>query len=105
MDEKEYEEKVNTIFMMGIGRTSLPDEENIIKDALKKTVRMRPEHITHEFEGQEIVQVGCDGYPYDLCPGCGINLCTDGPQGLRRRHDMHYCQNCGQKLDFTEKIG
>lgn len=44
---------------------------------------------------------GINGVPYDLCPNCEINLCTDGMFGGNRDR-MKYCKNCGQKLDFAE---
>jgi hypothetical protein len=42
---------------------------------------------------------GINGVPYDLCPNCEINLCTDGIFGGNTR-GMKYCKNCGQKLDW-----
>lgn len=42
---------------------------------------------------------GIDGVPYDLCPSCGINLCTDGAFSIDRKR-MNYCEYCGQKLDW-----
>lgn len=42
---------------------------------------------------------GINSVPYDLCPNCGINLCTDGRFG-RDKSKMKYCENCGQKLDW-----
>ena len=42
---------------------------------------------------------GINGVPYDLCPNCEINLCTDGRFG-RDKNTMKYCKNCGQKLDW-----
>ena len=44
---------------------------------------------------------GINGVPYDLCPNCEINLCTDGMFG-GNRDGMKYCKNCGQKLDWRE---
>lgn len=43
---------------------------------------------------------GIDGVPYDLCPCCEINLCTDGFLG-RDKKRMNYCENCGQRLDWS----
>lgn len=42
---------------------------------------------------------GINGVPYDLCPNCEINLCTDGMFGGNTK-GMKYCKNCGQKLDW-----
>lgn len=44
---------------------------------------------------------GIDGVPYDLCPNCEVNLCTDGILG-RSKKDMKYCERCGQRLDWSE---
>ena len=44
---------------------------------------------------------GINGVPYDLCPNCEINLCTDGMFGENTR-GMKYCKNCGQKIDWSE---
>lgn len=44
---------------------------------------------------------GINGEPYYLCPKCDMNLCADGPLG-RDRKKMKYCNNCGQKLDWSE---
>lgn len=45
---------------------------------------------------------GIDGVPYDLCPNCGTNLCTTGAFG-RNKSQVHYCENCGQKLDWSDE--
>ena len=42
---------------------------------------------------------GIDGVPYDLCPNCKTNLCTTE---MRARKKMKYCQECCQKLDWSE---
>ena len=42
---------------------------------------------------------GINGVPYDLCPNCEINLCTDGMFG-GNKSGIKYCKNCGQKLDW-----
>lgn len=44
--------------------------------------------------------VGIDGVPYDLCPTCRTNLCTDG---IFPNKKENYCGNCGQKLDWSYK--
>lgn len=45
---------------------------------------------------------GINGVPYDLCPNCGKNLCTDGIFG-RDKKFMKYCEYCGQKLDWSKE--
>jgi hypothetical protein len=40
---------------------------------------------------------GINGVPYDLCPNCETNLCTDGVFGRKR---PKYCELCGQRLDW-----
>lgn len=40
---------------------------------------------------------GIEGVPYDICPGCGINLCTTG---ILAKKKEPYCGNCGQKLQW-----
>ena len=45
---------------------------------------------------------GINGVPYDLCPNCEKNLCTDGLFG-RDKKIMKYCENCGQKLDWSDE--
>ena len=64
-----------------------------------------PKKITHpgcfDNEGVWHTWNGIDGVPYDLCPNCETNLCTDGVFG-RDKKRMKYCENCGQKLDFGE---
>lgn len=40
---------------------------------------------------------GVDGRPYELCPNCEINLCTDG---MAKERKPKYCHECGQKLDW-----
>ena len=44
---------------------------------------------------------GINGVPYDLCPNCKTNLCTDGFFG-RDKKSIKYCENCGQKLDWSD---
>lgn len=44
--------------------------------------------------------VGIDGVPYDLCPNCKTNLCTNGFVPSKKEK---YCANCGQKLDWSEQ--
>ena len=69
--------------------------------ALEKQI---PKKITHpgcyDNDGVWHTWNGIDGVPYDLCPSCKTNLCTDGAFG-RDKKRMKYCENCGQKLDWT----
>lgn len=74
---------------------------NIIDYAVKcleKQVPKKPVHqgcydkngIWHEWNG-------INGVPYDLCPNCNINLCTDG-RFSKSKNGLKYCSNCGQAL-------
>lgn len=45
---------------------------------------------------------GIDGVPYDLCPRCE-KLIANHSFG-KRRNFPKYCENCGQKLDWNNKI-
>lgn len=72
-----------------------------ILDALKKQIPQKIFHQGYEYEGQMIYPVGINGVLYDLCPNCKTNLCTDGFLG-RDKKRMKYCENCGQKLDWSE---
>ena len=75
--------------------------EDFIIDALTKKIPRKIFHQGYEYEGQMIYPVGINGIPYDLCPNCKTNLCTDGFLG-RDKKRMNYCKNCGQKLDWSE---
>lgn len=57
-------------------------------------------HQGYEYRGEMIYPIGINGVPYDLCPNCKTNLCTDGYFG-RDKKRLKYCENCGQKLDWT----
>ena len=83
------------------GETMTQDEAFIIMDALEKQIPKKIFHRGYEYQGQMIYPVGIDGVPYDLCPNCEVNLCTDGFLG-RDKKRMKYCENCGQKLDWSE---
>lgn len=63
-----------------------PLQELIDKNTPKKVVNTRFNSIV-------------SGVPYDLCPNCGINLHTVG-MFVRNKETLHYCENCGQRLDF-----
>lgn len=87
---------------------SLMDYETIgtpeeCRAAVEKQI---PKKITHpgcfDNEGVWHTWNGIDGVPYDLCPNCETNLCTDGVFG-RDKKKMKYCENCGQKLDWGDE--
>lgn len=42
---------------------------------------------------------GINNVPYDLCPSCETNLCTEA--GMFANKKMNYCKDCGQKLDWN----
>lgn len=68
-------------------------EKSVAKKAKKSGVT-DSNGVFHEIDG-------IDGVPYDLCPNCEINLCTDGMFG-GNRSGIKFCKNCGQKLDWSE---
>lgn len=49
------------------------------------------------FEVEKSRTNGIEGVPYDICPGCGRNLCTTGVLAKKKEP---YCGNCGQKLQW-----
>lgn len=71
--------------------------------ALKE--KNEPKKIAHQgcYDADGVLHIwnGVNGVPYDLCPNCEINLCTDGMFG-GNKNGMKYCKNCGQKLDWSE---
>ena len=73
-----------------------------IKKALEKQMPKKPNKsgVTDK-NGVFHATNGINGVPYDLCPNCAINLCTDGMLG-RRKGGYNYCSKCGQKLDWEE---
>ena len=102
---EKYDDKVSNqhtircIHMLMQDINKLYFEEN--RNAIEKQV---PKKITHpgcyDNDGIWHTWNGIDGVPYDLCPSCETNLCTDGAFG-RDKKRMKYCENCGQKLDWT----
>ena len=77
-----------------------PDE---CRAAVEKQI---PKKITHpgcfDNEGVWHTWNGIDGVPYDLCPNCDTNICTDVVFS-RDKKRRKYCENCGQKLDWSEE--
>ena len=55
----------------------------------------------HDANGEFHAINGINGVPYDLCPCCGINLCTDGFFGNDKK-ELNYCKKCGQALKWSE---
>ena len=102
---EKYDDKVSNqhtircIHMLMQDINKLYFEEN--RNAIEKQV---PKKITHpgcyDNDGIWHTWNGIDGIPYDLCPNCKTNLCTDGVFG-RDKKRMKYSENCGQKLDWT----
>lgn len=71
------------------------EEFNALKE---KNEPKRPTHKgCYDKEGVWHEWNGINGVPYDLCPNCNINLCTDGRLG-KNKNDLKYCSNCGQAL-------
>ena len=74
------------------------------REAVEKHI---PKKITHQgcFDNKGVWHTwnGINGVPYDLCPNCKTNLCTDGVFG-RDKKIMKYCENCGQKLDWSDNM-
>lgn len=74
--------------------------DDMAMQAVEKQIPKKIFRQGYEYEGKMIYPVGINGVPYDLCPSCKTNLCTDGFLG-RDKRKMKYCENCGQKLDWT----
>lgn len=74
-----------------------------VRAAVEKS---KPKKITHQgcYDSNGVFHTwnGINGVPYDLCPRCGINLCTDGYFG-RDKNSLKFCENCGQALDWSEE--
>ena len=72
-----------------------------VQIAIDKQIPMKITHPgCYDNEGLWHTWNGINGVPYDLCPNCEINLCTDGAFD-RDKKRMNYCENCGQKLDWS----
>ena len=81
-------------------------ELGTLEEAKKAVNKSKPQKVTHpgcyDSNGVYHTWNGISGVPYDLCPTCGINLCTDGYFG-RDKNSLKFCENCGQALDWSEK--
>ena len=102
---EKYDDKVSKQYTMRCIHMLMQDinklyfEEN--RSAIEKQVSKKITHPgCYDDEGVWHTWNGIDGVPYDLCPNCETNLCTDGVFG-RDKKRMKYCENCGQKLDWT----
>ena len=92
---KSYEDTLNLVQDMNDY-----DLSNIISSLEKQVAKKITHPGCYDNEGVWHTWNGINGVPYDLCPSCETNLCTDGAFG-RDKKRMKYCENCGQKLDWT----
>ena len=102
---EKYDDKISHQYTMRCIHMLMQDinklyfEEN--RSAIEKQV---PKKIIHpgcyDNEGVWHTWNGINGVPYDLCPSCETNLFTDGVF-VRDKKRIKYCENCGQKLDWT----
>lgn len=87
---REYQGHLHTVLDMAI-------------EALEKQIPKKPKQSgVTDMKGVFHPTNGISGVPYDLCPNCQTNLCTDGFFG-RNKKSMKYCENCGQKLRWSEE--
>ena len=97
-DKESHQYTMRCIHMLMQDINKLYFDEN--RSAIEKQVSKKITHPgCYDNEGVWHTWNGIDGVPYDLCPNCETNLCTDGVFG-RDKKRMKYCENCGQKLDF-----
>lgn len=80
------------------GYNGLSEDIKVAVEALKKQVPKKIVYQEYKYMGKIIRPYGIDGAPYDLCPSCNKNLCTEGKFG---RPKMNYCPDCGQRLDWS----
>lgn len=116
MDEKKFREAIELIkqeiqILEDLGEVGSIIEEkkkkhielyNTAIEALEKQLPKKPKQsgVTTK-DGVFHPINGTGGVPYDLCPNCEENLCTDGILGRNKKY-MKYCEICGQRLDWTE---
>ena len=102
---EQYDDKVSKQYIMRCIHMLMQDINKLYFEENRSVIEKQvPKKITHpgcyDNEGVWHTWNGIDGVPYDLCPNCETNLCTDGVFG-RDKKRMKYCENCGQKLDWT----
>lgn len=102
---EKYDDKVSHQYTMRCIHMLMQDINKLYFDENRSAIEKQiPKKITHpgcyDNEGVWHTWNGIDGVPYDLCPNCEINLCTSGALG-RDKNRIKYCENCGQKLDWT----
>ena len=102
---EKYDDKVSHQYTMRCIHMLMQDINKLYFDENRSAIEKQiPKKIIHPggYDNYGIWHTwnGIDGVPYDLCPSCGTNLCTDGVFG-RDKNRIKYCENCGQKLDWT----
>ena len=102
---EKYDDKVSHQYTMRCIHMLMQDINKLYFDENRSAIEKQiPKKITHPgcYDNEWVWHTwnGIDGVPYDLCPNCETNLCTDGVFG-RDKKRMKYCENCGQKLDWT----
>lgn len=102
---EKYDDKVSKQYTMRCIHMLIQDINKLYFDENRSAIEKQvPKKIIHsgcyDNEGVWHTWNGIDGVPYDLCPNCETNLCTSGAFG-RDKKRMKYCENCGQKLDWT----
>lgn len=73
------------------------ESTKIVIEALKKQLPKKPTQYGVTVDGVFHPMNGIDGVPYDLCPNCEMDLCTEGIFAKDKRW-VKYCNNCGQRL-------
>lgn len=109
MDEKKVREAIEALKIINLKRVhpfydweEMREVRDVAIEALEKRLpeKVKQSGVTTQ-DGIFHRINGIDGVPYDLCPNCEVNLCTDGILG-RNKKDMKYCERCGQRLDWSE---
>ena len=75
----------------------IAENARIAIEALGKQLPKKPKQSGITVDGVFHPTNGIDGVPYDLCPNCEMNLCTEGIFARDKRW-VKYCNNCGQRL-------
>lgn len=110
MDEKKVREAIELIDGIIVVVVILPEGGGDINKALDLAIEALEKQLPEKVKQSGVTTQdgifhrinGIDGVPYDLCPNCEVNLCTDGILG-RNKKDMKYCERCGQRLDWSEE--